>query len=188
MGDFCLKFISAVRYNRRGRASGGMLIGFKKVYDRFISFCTVEDFVYITIKSDFEEQVLVPIYLNCSSWERDMEKLTDLLMELNTENIMLLGDFNARTGTLSPVINISGKSRKSKDSVENKEGRILIDFCNTFALTIINGCSLADMEGEFTFVRGSATSVIDYCLVGRNWENRIIDFKIVTAHFSDHFP
>lgn len=41
---------------------------------------------------------IIPIYLNGTNWVKDTEMLEQLLIEINSENIMIIGDVNARVG------------------------------------------------------------------------------------------
>ena len=107
--------------------------------------------------------------------------------------LWLAGDFNARTGSEQAecgVLNGSGEVwgkeendlsylRRSHDEGKNNFGRSLIDFCQLFDLTIVNGYCDGDKEGEFTYVSQSGSSVIDYFLIPREL------LKNVSLHVND---
>ncbi|XP_055915740.1 uncharacterized protein LOC129948695 [Eupeodes corollae] len=104
-------------------------------------------------------------------------------------NVLLIGDFNARVGDEEgDVNNLAGIERNSKDNVRNANGYKLIELCNSFGLKLLNGTSRGDQNGEFTFVGGQGSSVIDYCFIGCEWNNHVVDFEVLNEPFSDHMP
>ena len=134
------------------------------------------------------------------------------LMEFMATNkdlgeICLTGDFNARTSnenyetyhsidddegtdwnkndTSHPVIS----RRSSKDNVVNKRGKILLDALACTNLSILNGCTIGDVLGEFTYVNYNGKSVVDYIATSQNLKNLVNSFEILDlTKFSDHKP
>lgn len=115
-------------------------------------------------------------------------KLFDTLNYMCCDRIMIIGDLNARTGIMESYLNFKQAKRHSADSVLNNEGKKILDLCNSYGLAIVNGCTTGDLEGNFTFIGGNGCSVIDYCLIGMDWEKNIMDFKVSLEDFSDHLP
>jgi hypothetical protein len=88
-------------------------------------------------------------------------------------DIIVMGDFNARSGDLIPGVlmeeengwykdNVfSGSSRRSEDEVVNEESRKLISFCETLNLKILNGSTEGNVEAEMAFISKAGASVID---------------------------
>ena len=97
------------------------------------------------------------------------------------DNIMVVGDFNARTATMSPSINICpyhpededrlydlvytrlneaynvpqcSVSRSSKDSIVNEQGRQLIDMCSHHNFVILNGLTRVGTQSFSAFEDG----------------------------------
>ena len=108
----------------------------------------------------------------------------DLLLEFRAINrdlgeILLVGDLNARTGTVNPTFEdddltsdvgfdqkppsfpVNKADRSSKDVVVNTRGKLLVDFLACTQLTILNGSVLGDVLGEFTSVNFNGCSVVD---------------------------
>ena len=61
-------------------------------------------------------------------------------------------------------------------------------FCTDYGLVILNGCTLGDDEGDFTFISGTGQSVIDYCAVSQDLLNLVESFNVDTRVWSDHMP
>ena len=76
--------------------------------------------------------------------------------------ILLQGDFNARTSTDKDIITLDKFDRdvdieqfeilprNSVDKQTNSRGKELLDICKTFGLCIINGRKTGDLMGNFT--------------------------------------
>lgn len=187
--NFTYQFIPASRNSTRGHASGGCLFAFKKCLTNCINFKYLNNLVYFEIvDSVYSRYNIVPIYLNCNNWLTDYLALFDALSDLSCNRTMIIGDFNARTGDKESFISFNNVKRQSVDSVTNNEGKKILDLCNSYGFAIVNGCTSGDFEGNYTFIGGNGCSVIDYCLVGSDWENKILDFSIMLEDFSDHLP
>ena len=95
--------------------------------------------------------------------------------EINTYSdkgdVMLTGDFNARSSKLEDFISNDGnkhlndfnrnnnqKSRENFDSTINNHGKRIIDICKIHDLRILNGRTKGDSLGRPTF---HGTSVVD---------------------------
>ena len=118
-------------------------------------------------------------------------------------NVMLTGDFNARTGQLQDfIINDSDDHlplppdyvtdycdlRTSKDKTCNPYGQELLHICKNAQLRILNGRIGNDRDkGDFTCVTPRGNSVVDYTIVSQDLLNQIYNFKIgdITT-LSDH--
>lgn len=70
----------------------------------------------------------------------------------------------------------------------NKKGEKLIEICNEYNLEIVNGRSMSDKEGNYTFINKRGNSVIDLCLASGEAAKEIIDMKIGEENWSDHMP
>ena len=120
-------------------------------------------------------------------------------------NVIVCGDFNARTGTLTDYIvmdNINNQyplplnysqyqinSRCSMDRSVQKNGRRLADICIDNSICILNGRSLGDLRGSFTCMSLQGSSVVDYFLCSHDIMK---DIGMMTVQpftqFSDHRP
>ncbi len=103
--------------------------------------------------------------------------------------VILLGDFNSRTGTDPDFIHddhIGNKhifsdaneadyesdsinvKRNSKDQKVDNFGRKLLELCNQHRIRILNGRTLGDSSGSMTYYGPNGSSVIDYCIVAES--------------------
>ena len=118
--------------------------------------------------------------------------------------VYLTGDFNARTGSENnefyldttdenkgPDWRNNGSSfpimsnRTSKDTVVNKRGKDFIDLLACTKLSLLNGCTIGDVSGEFTYAGPNGKSVVDYAATSQNLKNSVKSF---VTKFSDHKP
>ena len=144
--------------------------------------------------------VLIGVYIppEGSSYARDdsFSELEQVIIEHDVEkDICVIGDFNARTGTLIDYVenndfnrlnyseavdtltnNGFDISRASKDSVVNNYGHKLLDICKNFELFIANGRLYNDFRiGNFTC---KGKSVVDYVLLSSRLFINASSFRI----------
>ena len=130
----------------------------------------------------------------------------DVISQYPNTNIMLAGDFNARTSNhldyitnddISFIFNDNmldypsdnfDLDRCSKDRKINKFGLSLLDMCCTRDLYILNGRLFNDKDGNFTCFSNNGTSVVDYIICSTDMFKSIRNFGIGDEDFSDHFP
>ena len=155
--------------------------------------------LWITVGSSSKpiEFILGAVYIPCqdSTYHDDyiFEEIESDLVSFNADYnvpIILMGDFNSRTGSLSDLLdleqnifeadyldvesNISQKlesfgippNRSNLDQNTNQNGNSLIDLCQCLDLKIVNGrCGSDKGIGNFTFCGPRGSSLIDYCIV-----------------------
>lgn len=110
---------------------------------------------------------------------------------MNSTNLMLGGDFNARTAEEGSIINEQDGTefkRKSKDKILNKEGERLLQLIEENGLNLLNGNTTGDEEGHLTFIDSKGESVIDYCIVNENARNKIKSFRVLLSTETQHQP
>ena len=103
-------------------------------------------------------------------------ELEQTIMYLNFDSVCMLGDFNARTGSMNDLITSTipeedgcGQDyfyipkRTSQDTNTNNLGKELIEFCKTFEIAIVNG--RAGMDAGVGRVTCKDASVVDYVLI-----------------------
>ena len=137
-----------------------------------------------------------------------LEMLLDFYAKTeNLGEIFLCGDFNARTAsmnfeTVSPVheyhdsnlFQVQASSpttsnRKSRDEVINARGKLLLDFLSSTNLSLLNGCMVGDILGEFTSLNYRGQSVVDYMATSGKMKNFINNFRVMDlTSLSDHKP
>ena len=123
---------------------------------------------------------------------------------LGRSNVMVFGDFNARTSNLVDFyiadkfnnvfddngdcqvpndMNITG--RHNMDVTINEYGRVLIELCKKADMRILNGRVLGDLHGAFTCHHYNGSSCVDYCIVDSCLLDQIQYFKVFDI-LSDH--
>ena len=115
--------------------------------------------------------------------------------------VLMLGDFNARTGTLSDFIDVNEldsdilgletdssikevfcnlgipQKRTNADIIVNENGKKLIDLCKVTDLKIMNG-RIGENTDNFTCYTGMGKSAIDYLIASKEVIPFISHFKI----------
>ena len=127
--------------------------------------------------------------------------LIDTVIKIKSDNIILIGDFNARTKNLDDVIYNEDKSesiigilrsnvnrkRNNRDTKSNKYGKKLIDYCLATQSYIANGRTLGDLLGNYTCYETNGVSTVDYAIIKENIYEHITKFTISTPKMkSDH--
>ena len=121
--------------------------------------------------------------------ERDIEKYSFL------GKVMLLGDFNARTGVVQGDHIVHDDTqytptdetyrsdeeimyRNNMDTYVNEYGRRLLELCRNARLRIVNGRVLGDTTGRMTCYQWNGSSVVDYCIADEDLLGAIEYFKV----------
>lgn len=110
---------------------------------------------------------------------------------MNITNLMLAGDFNARTAEQGSRINEQDGNeikRNSKDKILNKEGERLLHLIEENGWNLLNGNTKGDEEGNLTFIDTKGESVIDYCIVNERARNKIKSFRVLLSAETQHQP
>jgi len=134
------------------------------------------------------------------------DELVSLMCNFENCNTLVMGDLNSRCGELSECLTFDehvdelnqyneifqspvDETRRSCDKTVNAQGRQLIELCKIYSLYILNGRFGHDKNiGNFTYVSGNGSSVIDYCLCSNEIIQIVKDFKIEERSESKHFP
>ena len=119
-----------------------------------------------------------------------------------TGSIILMGDFNSRTGKYSDTVSQEGNNvisndqsetafqpaqRNSFDNVINSHGKRLLEICKTLDLRIVNGRANGDTLGGPTFHGKNGTSVIDYVICDQFTLLNVNSFVVKQpSYLSDH--
>ena len=103
------------------------------------------------------------------------------------QDLVICGDFNARTGQLTPgITHAHSAQRSSSDTATCARGKWLIEHLGIWQRALLNG-TFADLEGRATCHRHNGTSVVDYIGV----RGSPTQFEVVQHAFeglSDHSP
>lgn len=207
--------------NKTFSNSGGISVFIKESHRKCIKFLpqSNSDIVWIQIVS--QNAIRSPnheIFIGCvyippefssfgkqytrkiwDSLEQDIEVLSQ------RGQIVLCGDFNARSGRLTDFIEMDSHPKYYKlpekyaydnfyhrctmDSVVQKNGRILVNMCTDNQLYILNGRTLGDLQGRFTCFQPQGCSVVDYFVCSQSLMKKVNYMKVkdLMAH-SDHCP
>ena len=121
-----------------------------------------------------------------------------------SEKIILIGDFNARTGenddrllrdkhdcdeTPENFFSHIQQKRCNQDKKENKYGKSLLDYCAQTKSYIANGRTLGDFQGKITCLETQGVSTVDYAVLSETMKKYSKRFKILPPTVgSDHCP
>ena len=78
--------------------------------------------------------------------------------------------------------------RVASDRHTNQRGKALINYLAKLSLCILNGRSISDPLGQFTFVSHLGKSTIDLAVVNLEGLALFQDFQVIPNSESDHFP
>ncbi|XP_024877156.1 golgin subfamily A member 6-like protein 22, partial [Temnothorax curvispinosus] len=186
----------ATRRNKKGRASGGMLLGIRKRIEEIKEERKLEeDEGKIECKIRIGEEIwrIIGLYVN-NDIDRKLEGLKDKTEEGEKGvRTIIGGDFNARTGEEGgweeeDEERVEGGGRRSKDKKINGDGRKLLEFIEERGWMILNGGVKGDEEGEFTYTGGRGETVIDYVIGEEEVRERVERLEVGERVDSDHHP
>ena len=129
---------------------------------------------------------------------------TDISLFSSHGSVLLMGDFNSRTGKYSVSICQEGSNvipndrsdfllnptqRNSFDNEVNNHGKRLLEICKSADLRILNGRVSGDSLGRATFHGRNGISVIDYALCDQDLFLNVSNFIVKQpTPLSDHSP
>ena len=169
-------FYPVNRKTKKGAARGGVGIFVKKELKKHVKLrpdLSNENFLWCRIAKEYlgyqDDLYICIVYIppECSTREirgkyDHFKHLRDTTTKIGSENIILMGDFNARTQTLTDTLikskedttlpiqfysKITSK-RCNQDLTKNKYGQRLTEYCIASGMYIINGRTLGDLQGK----------------------------------------
>ena len=183
--------------------------GIKILYDisnEYCLWCKLDRKYY-----NYDEDVYIGItYIPPMESSREKRLDTDhfkilhnKLANIKSEQIILIGDFNARTNNYEDRIPNNDKDfleveapgiktsrtvpkRNNQDQKANKYGKKLVDLCIATDSYILNGRTLGDVQGKFTCYQPGGTSTVDYAIVTESLMDYVETFEVKTPSLSDH--
>ena len=164
--EYIWKWTKATRINLKERAIGGGLLGYRSAIKLENFWDCAENCIAaceININNDLWK--IITVYNRCGL-ERIRHQLEDLMEDNREKKCLLIGDLNARIGTLGGKFEDAQGDRlprNTKDLVKNKEGENWIKLMDDYGLTVLNGNIEGDWAGEYTHIDYKSQSVIDYC-------------------------
>ena len=117
--------------------------------------------------------------------------------------IILQGDFNARTGKeddfipkdkFDDIFGIENEEtnfpRNSEDGKVCERGALLLDLCKSGDYRICNGRKPGDLFGKFTSIQWNGSALVDYTITPSSNLSRVVELKVgkFCPCLSDHCP
>jgi hypothetical protein len=118
----------------------------------------------------------------------------DMLFYNNSGDVLLCGDFNARTSNCNDFISNDDnmyipvfeqykidkeiRKRESQDSRIDNRGKDLLDLCISQNMRILNGRTFGDSFGKLTCFTPGGSSTVDYVIVSENFYDQILNFCV----------
>jgi hypothetical protein len=122
---------------------------------------------------------------------RTTRRVENTVKKDREEFMLVAGDYNGRIGERGArnwgEVKGDGK-RKTKDKVENAEGKRLIEWIEENGWEVLNGNKQGDEEGEMTYVGSRGETDIDYAIVNEPAWEKVEEFKVGERVDSDHLP
>jgi exonuclease III len=189
----------AIRNNNSGRASGGLIILIKNTIKSYVM--EINDFFIFVVIEGLNFKVLIGnIYLKPCSVRDGLKELKNFLSKFDEVDgsmpIILGGDFNCRIGNLNQsfdgdIFNFAYllQERVAHDRLLNMNGRKLIDIMESNLFFVVNGRSISDSPGNYTFTNANGSSTVDFVWVNLDGVDCIIDMEVRDfVLLSDHLP
>ncbi|CAG2193413.1 unnamed protein product [Mytilus edulis] len=171
------------------RGSGGVAALVKndllKYYNVEILNSEVQDILWIKLSNENDIICLCVCYLppENSVYNDSLVFYTKLLEQVymyqNIGKLYICGDFNSRCGDAQDFIEgvDNVQIREIVDSVSNRNGDLLIEFLVDCNMCMVNGRIGSQ---DFTHIKGTGKSVVDYVLTPHEQLNEVINFKVNT--------
>lgn len=179
--------IPAIKENIKGRAKGGIITAINKNMKERIVKELNKGAMEIKFTHNKNRWRIVTIY--SQDMKETMEKLKKEIEE-DKKGFLIIGrDFNARTGEGGPIETRQKNEnvgRKSKDKIINREGKIMLNKINERGWIILN--SSYEKEGNWTYIRETGSSVIDYIVGNEKATEEIKRVEEGNRTESDHVP
>jgi hypothetical protein len=215
--EYTVKSIYRPRPAKACRDYGGISVLIKKRLQKGVVLIKQKEYHYLWVKvlKEFihREKDLyicfthIPHESSSYFGKINYDILNNLHMDIKNNcrngDVILLGDFNGRVGNVSDWIAYDSDdylplhanyipdkhivSRNNHDNVVNDRGREIIDLCLASKIRILNGRTLGDLQGKYTYYN-NGVSTIDYCLAHENIINDVCYFKVndIIRGLSDH--
>jgi len=201
-----------------GKTDGGIVMMCKEHLQQGITTLddTNHDYLWYKLDKNFFN-LEKPLYI-CVAYiphehslyiaQRDQDTMDGIEVDIGNYSrygyILLLGDLNARSGTLNDFVDADcdtnvhndvktymfdsnvGK-RCNQDNITNERGTRLAELCVQCRVRILNGRTLGDSQGLFTCHRPQGCSTVDYMILSEEMLHRVQFFYVHNKlDLSDH--
>ena len=190
-------WLPAKKTHKAGRASGGSLYGFKKEFQKTfnLKFLNCQNHIILSCLLNNKTFYIIPNYINCTSWKTEFECFESMINELNPSDFCIVGDLNCRIGVEQILdknelsnLNFINHRRSSMDKTVNWQGKRLLNSVENIGGIVLNGRTVGDAEGHYTFCGVMGSSVIDLCIGSYSFIQFVTNFSIASKPYSDHMP
>ena len=192
------------KHRRARRNSGGLLIYIRNYFSNHVEIIkSVKDHIWIKLKKAHASTAAIRDIYICAIYIPPIDSSSHLTSdppwpELQDEiahfhtlgDVVLIGDFNARTGDFQTNTHQTPNSRISKDIKVNSYGLELMSLCSAFDFKICNGSFAPDnVLGNCTCHIVNGSSCVDYAIVSQSLAQQTMAFQVDELEtFSDHCP
>ena len=211
--DFSFYHIS--RKVKKGPVRGGVGVFIRNHLKKYVKVrydISTENFLWCKITKEylgyFEDLYLCFVYIPPEYSSREQmikidhfKHLQETKSKINSENVILMGDFNARTMTISDTLHREKtddlpadffssiySERSNADLVVNNYGKKLTDLCVATKSYIVNGRTLGDLQGKLTCFEENGASTVDYAVATEQMHRYVSKFQVLEPSCSDHCP
>lgn len=186
-------FIPAIRSAEVGRYKGGISIYYKKSgfkWEKIFSDDNTLTGIITVVNTSFI--IMVSYVSPADNFDIFAENLCDKLGWLQESYdlpIFIGGDFNARIAELNQIdqnLYLTSKIscvRNSKDKTVNSRGKKLLNIMDHHNFILLNGRSLSDSNGNFTYFDTQGKSVNDLIWTNLNSLNYVEDLDTACCTF-----
>nr|XP_015923682.2 uncharacterized protein LOC107451951 [Parasteatoda tepidariorum]XP_042907849.1 uncharacterized protein LOC107451951 [Parasteatoda tepidariorum] len=145
-----------------------------------------ERIIRVRLKVGANKIVIIGFYgdnVYARNESRIVKALKKVIEESITDEMVILGDFNAWVGTSEDSKEIG----KFGDERTNNNGDILIQICKDFRLTILNTFFKHEDIRTYTWYDSKGTkTIIDFCIVRQDTNLKFLDVSAYNSQITDH--
>ncbi|CAL8092847.1 unnamed protein product [Orchesella dallaii] len=190
----------ATRDNQYGRRKGGLMLLYRKAQFSLEQVLEIHNnWILCRLKGLYGQSIVIAcVYIPPQPMYNQLVNEFMDSLDLHTGDVcsplIIGGDFNARLGNKNRIPDELNENtfllaeRKSYDTTINSRGKILRKLFENQGLTILNGRTLSDPNGEFTYTSRIGSSFVDHIWVPLYMNQLIYDFAVEEFSASDHQP
>ena len=187
--DYDIKIVNAIVTG--GRPARGFLLGRKNGIVENVQIVNMNSYgVILEVRQGRETIHVILAYVPP---DKDHDgKMYEILDEIGKfDNVILMGDLNARIGEYSAdavrcTLKALVETRETKDKTTNRRGEKLIQRISNDQLMVVNGRTIGDQRGDLTYIGHNGGSVIDLALANQRGQKFVQNLEIKPTHLSDH--